>query len=134
NFVVTDGDRLSESAGIGVNGLIGYHLHAGRRLFVTPEVKLGFESPGTPNAFRIMGGLRLGLRSDIAPVGFAHLGLLSGDLDGLAWDVGGGVRFNFDHLALGAVVSYNRAEAQDFLGFEKAFEWVQVAGTISIVL
>ena len=133
NFVLNDG--LDESVGIGVNGRIGYHLHSGS-VFLTPEVKLGFESPGTPNAFRILGGLRMGLLSDTTPVAFAHVGGTVGDLDGLAWDVGGGLQINFDAVALGATVAYNRVEGQDLIPAvgRRAFEWIQVAGSVALVL
>ena len=137
NFVVVDGDRLDESAGVGVNGRIGYTLSRGL-LFLTPEAKFGFESPGTPNALRILGGARAGLTTFIAPVAFAHAGGLVGDLDGFAWDVGGGLDINFGSLAVGLTVSYNRAEAQNDVvpGVEdsKAFEWVQVGAGITLVL
>ncbi|MEO1231972.1 MAG: hypothetical protein AAFZ18_24035 [Myxococcota bacterium] len=135
NFVVADADVLPESVGIGVNGIVGFHLHVGSALFVVPELKLGFESPGTPNAFRVLGGVRVGLRQSITPVAFAHVGGLVGDLEGFAWDAGAGLRFNFASAwSLGVTGAYNRAEAQIFTGSERPYEWVSATATLAVVL
>ena len=122
NFVVDGGD-VGDSVGVGLSGRLGYRLLAGP-LFLTPEAKLGFESPGTPNAFRILGGLRL-----------AHLGGTAGNLEGFAWDVGGGVDFVIGPLILGGVVSYNRVEDQqlDFAVDSGAWDWFQAGASIAVV-
>jgi hypothetical protein len=138
-FVTEDTDLLGlpDSAGVGFNGRLGYQFDGGLLKF-TPEVKLGFESPGTPNAFRIMGGFRLSLFSGLQPVVFAHLGGLAGDLEGFTWDAGGGLDLALGPLLIGAAASYNRAEDQTF-GFDAltddsaAYEWVQVIASVGFV-
>lgn len=133
NFVVDGGD-VGDSVGVGLSGRLGYRLLAGP-LFLTPEAKLGFESPGTPNAFRILGGLRLGLNAPISPNAFAHLGGTAGNLEGFAWDVGGGVDFVIGPLILGGFVSYNRVEDQqlDFAVDSGAWDWFQAGASIAVV-
>lgn len=136
--VVMDDQGTDEAVGVGVNGRIGYELRSGW-VFITPEAKLGFESPGTPNAFRLMGGARAGIATPISPYVFGHIGGLLGDLEGFAWDLGGGVDFDVGPLGLGAFVSYNRAENQTLtlenLGDEEfPWEWVQVGAAVTFVL
>lgn len=140
NFVVVGDDVSEDSAGVGFAGRIGYRL-ALDLVDATPELKLGFESPGTPNAFRAMGGLRLGLGTLVSPVVFAHAGGLVGDLDGFVWDAGGGVRLNLGELSLGAEVSYNQVESQllEFEGIndvtvEEQWEWVAANATLTVTL
>lgn len=140
NFVVVDDDISDDSAGIGFAGRLGYRLTA--NLFeVTPEIKLGFESPGTPNAFQAMGGARIGLGTVVTPVAFGHVGGLIGDLEGFVWDAGGGVQLNIKDVSFGLEASYNRAESQelDFDGVqlldgEESWEWVRANATVTLTL
>lgn len=137
NFVAEDLPVGAENVGVGFSGRLGYQM--GSVIKVTPELKLGFESPGAPDAFRIMGGLRLGLGVGLfTPVAFAHLGGLAGDqISGFTWDVGGGADIELGPVALGAFVSYNRAEDQQ-LTFAaltddaSAYEWVQVGASVTL--
>jgi hypothetical protein len=136
-FVVSDFD-IGDSVGVGFAGRLGYLMDLGV-VKLTPEVKLGFESPGTPDAFRILGGLRLNLFSGISPVAFAHLGGLVGDINGFGWDAGGGLDINLGPLALGAFVSYNRADNRNFTfdnltGDGAGWEWIQIAASVTLVL
>ncbi|MGF1510662.1 MAG: outer membrane beta-barrel protein [Myxococcota bacterium] len=138
NFTLNAGDLVEDTAGVGINARAGYQFESGP-IFITPEARFGFESPGTPNAFRILGGFRFGLNTPLAPIGFAHLGGLVGDLEGFTWDVGGGLDFDVGPIALGVNASYNRAEDQELtleaLGDDSvAFEWVQVAASVTLVL
>ena len=111
NFVPND-QGTNESVGVGFAGRLGYELRSGL-VFITPEVKLGFESPGTPEAFRLMGGARAGIATAISPYAFGHIGGLVGGLEGFAWDLGAGLDFDVGPLGIGAFVSYNRAENQE---------------------
>lgn len=144
NFVLNAPDSgaqgfdIDKSAGIGVSVRAGFLLDA-KLIKLTPEAKLGFEDPGAPNAFRIMGGLRINLLEGFSPVAFAHLGGMVGDLEGFCWDVGGGLDFTLiPKLNLGAYVSYNRAEnrpfdlAEEFIGSD-AWEWIQIGGAATIM-
>jgi hypothetical protein len=137
NFVV-DNQDVGDSVGIGFSGRAGFQLGAGL-VFITPEAKVGFESPGAPDALRILGGARAGLSLPVQPVVFGHLGGLVGDLEGFAWDVGGGLEFNVGSIALGGFVSFNQAEVGGDL-FDTpltdgaTWEWVQVGGAVTIVL
>lgn len=136
NFVV-DNQDIGDSVGVGFAGRAGYQLGAGM-VFITPEAKVGFESPGAPDALRVLGGARAGLATPIQPVIFGHLGGMVGDLEGFAWDLGGGLEFNVGSLAVGAFASFNQAEIGGDL-FEPlddgaTWEWVQVGGAVTIVL
>ncbi|NJK88523.1 MAG: hypothetical protein HC923_03405 [Myxococcales bacterium] len=144
NFVLNAPDSgeqdldLDQDAGIGIAARLGYQLDL-KILKLIPEAKFGFEDPGAPDAFRIMGGLRVRLLEGFSPVAFAHLGGLVGDLEGFAWDVGGGIDFTLiPHLALGAFVSYNRAENRplNLDNFEgpDAWEWLQVGAAVTFTL
>ncbi|HJL41695.1 MAG TPA: hypothetical protein RMG48_10365 [Myxococcales bacterium LLY-WYZ-16_1] len=148
NFVLTDTDPFSviqnglgDDAGIGISARGGYSFEAG--LFtITPEAKLGFESPGGPDAFRILGGLRLALAKGVAPVVFAHAGGTFGDLEAFTWDVGGGLDLNFiPVLHPGVFVSYNRAESSPGVleaarGFDfdepGSWEWLQIGISVTL--
>jgi len=141
NFVLNDGIgdvSVNESAGIGFAGRVGYMVDA-KLLRLTPELKVGFEDPGTPDAFRILGGLRVNVLQGLSPVAFAHLGGLVGDLQGFAWDVGGGVDLTIiPKVDLGIFVSYNRAEdspleqVADLTGEDPAWEWIQVGAQATL--
>jgi len=136
NFVV-DNEDIGDSVGVGFAGRAGYRLGAGL-VFITPEAKIGFESPGAPDALRILGGARAGFSTPIQPVVFGHVGGLVGDLEGFAWDLGGGLEFNVGSLAVGAFASFNQAEVGgdlfDALGDGVNWEWVQIGGSVTIVL
>jgi opacity protein-like surface antigen len=139
NFVVEDLAPGADSAGIGFNGRLGYQFDGGV-LRLTPEAKVGFESPGAPDALRVMGGIRMSFLKGLQPVAFAHLGGLIGDLEGFAWDIGGGLDFAAGPFMIGANVSYNRVEEQEF-SFANltddpgadAYEWIQVAASVGFV-
>lgn len=139
NFVVED-PNPPESVGLGFNGRLGYQFD-GQAVRLIPELKVGFESPGTPNAFRVMGGIRVSLLKGLQPVVFAHLGGLAGEeLEGFTWDVGGGLDLAAGPFTFGANVSYNRAEEQTFSfgnltaqPTPSAFEWIQIAASVGIV-
>jgi hypothetical protein len=146
NFVVNDDDLGIESVeddsvGIGLAGRLGYQFAPGP-LELTPEVKVGFEAPGTPEAFQAMGGLRLAFGSLLTPVAFAHAGGLLGDLEGFVWDAGGGLQLNLGRLSLGAEVSYTRAEEQVIeldvpdavaVDVERRWEWVRANFSVSLI-
>jgi hypothetical protein len=139
NFVLEpSGIDLDKSAGIGVAARAGYMFDA-KILKISPELKFGFEDPGAPNAFRIMGGLRVNLFEGFSPVAFGHVGGLVGDIQGFAWDVGGGIDFTLiPKLNLGAFVSYNRADDSEltlgsFTSDGATWEWVQVGGAATIM-
>jgi len=139
NFVTEDLGPGADSAGIGFNGRLGYQFEGGI-IRLTPEAKVGFESPGTPDALRVMGGIRLSFLKGLQPVAFAHLGGLIGDLEGFAWDVGGGLDFAAGPFMIGANVSYNRVEEQEFSFVNLtdgagagAYEWIQVAASVGFV-
>jgi hypothetical protein len=128
--VVTDVESAPvETAGFGAAARAGYTM-GGAIIRLTPEAKLGFESPGTPSAFSIMGGARLNLLVGLSPAVFAHAGGLVGDMDGFVWDVGGGLDLTllpvFD---LGVFVSYSQlADANvsfDSVSFQSQnWEWM----------
>lgn len=138
NFVVED-PNPPESVGLGFNGRLGYQFDSDVVRLI-PELKVGFEAPGTPSAFRVMGGIRVSLLKGLQPVVFAHLGGLAGDLEGFTWDVGGGLDLAAGPFTFGANVSYNRAEEQT-LTFAtlvgepsaSAYEWIQIAASVGIV-
>jgi len=143
NFVLNtpegeaQGVDLDKSAGIGVSARAGFLLDA-KLIKLIPEAKLGFEDPGAPNAFRIMGGLRVNVLEGFSPVAFAHLGGLVGDIEGFCWDIGAGLDFTLiPKLNLGAYVAYNRAEAAPFdlddLTGDGAWEWIQAGGAATIM-
>lgn len=136
NFVVDDADNVSdESAGISFAGRLGYRIPVGI-LDLTPEAKVGFESPGTPDAFSLMGGARLALGTVVTPVVFGHAGGLVGDLEGFVWDAGAGLQLNLDYLSIGADVSYNQVVDQVFevagTTVNREWQWVRVAGTVAV--
>lgn len=136
---LTGGEDLTSDAGIGFSGRVGWGLQAGLFTF-TPELKLGFESPGGPNAFRIMGGLRTALAKGFAPVIFAHVGATAGDIEAFTWDVGGGFDLNFIKVVHpGIFVSYNRAESSPAgldglvnIDAPGNWEWVQVGASLTL--
>lgn len=150
NFVVSDVPELADNladpfgsdVGIGISGRAGYSFGAGF-MRIAPEAKFGFESPGGPDAFRILGGARLTLAKGVAPVVFAHLGATLGDLEAFSWDVGGGLDLEFIPLSPGIFVSYNRVEsAPGFVGdigidldtVADNWQWVQVGLSITLDL
>jgi hypothetical protein len=141
NWVVVDDEIDDTTAGIGFGGRIGYRLTADL-LEVEPEVKLGFESPGTPDSFLATGGVRLGLGTIVSPVVFGHIGGLVGDLDGFVWDAGGGARVNIDAVSFGLSASYHQVEQQvlELQGpggnfeVEAQWDWVQTQATLTFTL
>jgi hypothetical protein len=104
----TDGTDL-EKTGVGAAARLGYTM-GGPWLRVTPELKVGFEAPGTPNSFSVKGGARVNFLNAISPAIFAHAGGLAGQLSGFVWDIGVGLDFRIiPKLDIGAFASYNQA-------------------------
>lgn len=104
----TEGTDL-QTLGVGAAARMGYTM-GGPLIRVAPELKVGFESPGTPDSFSIKGGARVNFLGAISPAIFAHAGGLVGDLEGFVWDLGVGLDFAIiPHLDIGAFASYNQA-------------------------
>lgn len=104
----TEGTDLN-TTGVGAAARMGYTM-GGPLIRVAPELKVGFESPGTPDSFSIKGGARVNFLGAISPAIFAHAGGLVGDLEGFVWDLGVGLDFAIiPHLDIGAFASYNQA-------------------------
>lgn len=132
----TSGENL-DTLGVSAAARAGYQLKAGI-LRVTPELKLGFESPGTPQSFSVKGGARLNLFHVISPAIFIHGGGLVGDMEGAVWDIGVGLDLGLtEHIDLGIFAAYNQVgNAQ--LHFVSAsyqstnWEWMQFGGQMAI--
>jgi hypothetical protein len=122
----TDGTDL-EKTGVGAAARLGYTM-GGPWLRVTPELKVGFEAPGTPNSFSVKGGARVNFLNAISPAIFAHAGGLAGQLSGFVWDIGVGLDFRIiPKLDIGAFASYNQAGGDlDFVppSYQGGNDWV----------
>lgn len=85
-----------------------------------------------------MGGLRVNLFEGLSPVAFAHVGGLLGDIEGFAWDVGGGVELTMiPKLKIGAFLSFNRADNSELTwdSFSRdgaTWEWIQLGAAATI--
>jgi hypothetical protein len=92
DIVITDlsDDNSLSFAGPAVALRLGYTFK-GPMIRLTPEGKLAFESPGTPNAFAVLGGARLNVFEVLSPAVFAHAGGMVGDIRGFVWDAGLGL-------------------------------------------
>ncbi len=138
NVVVSNfQDNTIQTAGIATALRVGYELE-GPLLRLTPEGKIGFESPGTPDALTIMGGARLNLFDPISPAVFAHAGGLVGDIEGFAWDAGLGLDFTLlPILDLGIYGSFHQAGSAT-LNFgnvalnRNSWEWLQFGAQASL--
>lgn len=132
NVVVSDFDEDGvETAGIAAALRLGYGFEA-PMIRLTPEVKLGFESPGTPNAASFTGGARLNLFEGVSPAVFAHAGGLVGDIDGFIWDAGVGLDFTLlPLLDVGVYGSFHQQAGSADLEFgsvtlgRNSWEWLQ---------
>ncbi len=137
DIAVGDIEDGIDTAGFAFAGRAGY-MFGNDIVRVTPELKLGFESPGSPNAFRILGGARLHLFKGLSPVVFAHLGGLAGDIQGFGWDVGAGLDLTFIKiLDIGAYFSYNRAEdaelnIDNLTDSSATWEWMQIGAQVTL--
>lgn len=135
--VVTNvGDEDVDTLGVSAAARLGYTM-GGTLLRVTPELKLGFESPGTPNSFSVKGGARVNFLKGISPAIFAHAGGLVGDMEGVVWDIGVGLDLAlFPHVDLGVFAAYNQV-GNGTLHFTSAsyrssnWEWMQFGGQIA---
>jgi len=100
--------------GFGAAGRVGYTLGI-PLLAITPEAKLGFQSPGTPNAFSAQGGVRVNFSEGLSPAVFAHAGGLVGDLHGFVWDAGVGLDLTLLPLVdIGVFGAYYRVQKAGF--------------------
>jgi hypothetical protein len=129
-------DEDLETLGVSAAARLGYMVGNGW-IRVTPELKVGFESPGTPNSFSIKGGARLNLLDAISPAVFAHMGGLVGDMEGFVWDIGVGLDFRIvPHFDIGAFAAYNQAGGTlHFLppSYQSSdWEWLQFGGQAAI--
>lgn len=136
--VTTDEDLDdSERWGLGVAARLGYTFDSPMVTF-TPEGKLGFQSPGTPNSFAMMGGARLNLFKGLSPAVFAHAGGLVGDLSGFVWDVGVGLDLTIVPVVdFGIFASYSQVGNASFSssGFDYQsddWQWVQFGAQCAV--
>lgn len=133
---LTDDETLS-AYGPALSLRLGYSFKAPMIRF-TPEAKISFESPGTPNAAAIMGGARLNLLEGLSPAVFAHAGGMLGDLDGFVWDFGLGLDVTLIPLIdIGIYGAYYRVgNANIQFGNEdwssrESYEWVQFGAQLA---
>lgn len=131
----TEGTDI-DTVGVGAAARLGYTMGDGFMRF-TPELKVGFESPGTPNSFSVKGGARINFLQAISPAIFAHAGGLVGDMEGFVWDLGIGLDFAvIPHLDLGVFASYNQVQGD--LAFapptyqSSDWEWLRFGGQAAI--
>jgi hypothetical protein len=122
---------------MGVAARAGYTFSSPLITF-TPEAKLGFQSPGTPNAFIMSGGARLNFFKGLSPAIFAHAGGLVGDISGFVWDAGVGLDLTvipvFD---IGIFCSYTQVGHAQFTGHRFDYEssnwqWVQFGAQAAV--
>ena len=128
-YILTPQDDDLKSVGMGVAARAGYTFSA-PLISLTPEAKLGFQSPGTPNAFLMMGGGRINFFEGLSPAIFAHAGGLLGDMSGFVWDAGLGLDLTIIPVVdIGIFCSYSQVGDAHFTGnrFEYAssnWQWV----------
>ncbi len=131
-----ESDDISR-AGFGAALRAGYTWDAPLIDF-TPEAKFGFQSPGTPNSFAMLGGLRINLLEGISPAAFAHVGALLGELEGLVWDVGLGLDLTFvPAVDFGIFASYNSVGNASFSSSRFSYDstnwhWMQFGGQVAV--
>jgi hypothetical protein len=136
-FVPADDELDSSQWGLGVAARLGYTLDSGW-IALTPEGKIGFQSPGTPNSFALLGGARLNLFKGLSPAVFAHAGGLTGELSGFVWDVGVGLDLTLSPVVdVGIFGSYSQVGNASFSSTRFDYEstdwqWVQFGAQCAI--
>lgn len=135
--VLTDEDMEDSQWGLGVAARLGYTFDA-PMIAITPEAKLGFQSPGTPNSFALLGGARLNLFEGLSPAVFAHVGGLTGELSGFVWDVGVGLDLTlFPVVDVGIFGTYSQVGNASFssnrFDYESTdWQWVQFGAQCAV--